>query len=313
MIISGNHVYVTNTNNTVSVIDMTTKQVTATIPVSGYPTRVAATADGHFAYVGHYDTVSVIDTTTNQVTATIQIPAFDAEYFASSGGLTDVAVSPDGSLVYAARTYYTDTYPFSAVSVIDTATNTVGFTKTTAILNDMEVTPGGTRIYGAEGDYRSIPVFDAVSMTPAGGVEVRAPGGWPYVSKLAISPDGKRGYAVVAPDAIAGGDAVTVVALDTDPTSATYNQQIATITIPGGAQDVAVSPDGRAYVTNLDGKTVTVIDTATNTVIGSFITDQGSNGGTRDIAVGPDGTIYITDASDGMLYVVTVANLAQQA
>jgi YVTN family beta-propeller protein len=139
---------------------------------------------------------------------------------------------------------------------------------------------------------------------------VTAPGsGSPYVLSVAISPDGKRTYAVVNPDLFNfNSQAVSVSVLDTDPASATYNTQIATITVPAGAQDIAVSPDGtRAYVTESDGKTVTVIDTATNTVLGSFTTDQTGGGYTvRSIAVGPDGTVYVTDSADGKIYASTL-------
>ena len=73
-----------------------------------------------------------------------------------------------------------------------------------------------------------------------------------------------------------------VSVINTDPASGTYNTTIATITLPDGAQDVAVSADGsRAYVTHSDGKTVTVIDTATNQVIGTFTTDQNSPAGSN--------------------------------
>ena len=93
--------------------------------------------------------------------------------------------------------------------------------------------------------------------------------------------------------------------LDTDPTSATYNTEIATINLPtdtsgwfssdyGGMFDVAFSPDGkRAYVTSFDGKTTTVIDTVSNTVIGSFTIDEGSADSNlhRSLAVAADGTL----------------------
>jgi YVTN family beta-propeller protein len=100
-----------------------------------------------------------------------------------------------------------------------------------------------------------------------------------------------------------------VSVIDTDPASGTYNETIATITVPDGAQVVAVSTDGsRAYVTHSDGKTITVIDTATNQVIGTFITDQNSTAGWQYITVGPDGRLYITDQADGTTYAVTIGD-----
>ena len=75
--------------------------------------------------------------------------------------------------------------------------------------------------------------------------------------------------------------------IDSDPTSSTYNTQIATIALPG-ATDVAFSPDSRrAYILMNDGKTVRVVDTATSAVVGYF-TVPGAN----SIAVAPNGTVY---------------------
>ena len=74
-------------------------------------------------------------------------------------------------------------------------------------------------------------------------------------------------------------------------------------------RDTALSPDGsRRYVAQPDGRTVVVFDTATNTAIGSFTTDQNSGASFRSIAVAPNGTLYITDAGDNKVYAVTVGN-----
>jgi YVTN family beta-propeller protein len=71
----GSRVYVTNLNNTVSVIATATNSVVATISVGNGPLGVAFTPDGSKAYVANqFDhTVSVIDTATNAVTATVAV------------------------------------------------------------------------------------------------------------------------------------------------------------------------------------------------------------------------------------------------
>jgi YVTN family beta-propeller protein len=76
---AGSRAYVTNNvDNTVSVIDMATNTVTATIAVGSNPGEVAVSADGSHAYVTNYGggTVSVIDTSTNTVTATITVGSY---------------------------------------------------------------------------------------------------------------------------------------------------------------------------------------------------------------------------------------------
>ena len=49
-----------------------------------------------------------------------------------------------------------------------------------------------------------------------------------------------------------------------------------------------------------------MIDTASNSVIGTFTTDLTSVSTTRSIAVAPDGTLYISDSADNKVYAVTV-------
>jgi YVTN family beta-propeller protein len=131
--------YVTNNgSNSVSVIDIVTNTVIATIPVGVNPAGVAISPDGTRAYVANssflHNTVSVIDIVTNTVIATIpvgQVPA-------------GIAVAPDGG-----RTYVTNVYP-NTVSIIDTATNTLVSTIPVGINPiGVAVTSDGTRAYVA--------------------------------------------------------------------------------------------------------------------------------------------------------------------
>ena len=69
-----------------------------------------------------------------------------------------------------------------------------------------------------------------------------------------------------------------IAVIDTDPTSANFNKEIARIIVPLGVQDVAVSGSS-LYVTSGDGRTVTVINTAAKALTGIFTTDQTSSGG----------------------------------
>jgi YVTN family beta-propeller protein len=63
-----------NSNN-VSVIDISTNTVVATVPVGNTPERVAITPNGERVYVTNvvFNDVSVIDTTTNTVVATVPV------------------------------------------------------------------------------------------------------------------------------------------------------------------------------------------------------------------------------------------------
>ncbi len=107
--------YITNNaDNTVSVINVATNTVTATIPVGHAPWGVSVSPDGNKVYItdANADTVSIINTATNTVSATI--PVGHAPW--------GVSVSPDGNKVY-----ITDANA-DTVSIINTATNTVSAT-----------------------------------------------------------------------------------------------------------------------------------------------------------------------------------------
>jgi serine/threonine-protein kinase len=75
-------------------------------------------------------------------------------------------------------------------------------------------------------------------------------------------------------------------------------QLAAAVPVGSGPQRVTVSPDGsRAYVANLSGATVTVVDTATNTVAATI--DTGESTTPSEVAVTPDGAYaYVTTARD---------------
>ncbi len=177
VVISNGRAYVYNSSNrTVMVIDPATNQVTSTIPVPSANDFVVRN-DGR-VYVMGYDTVSVVNSDGTQAVPSIRIPDLcETEgCWGSSGGLTDIAINPTGTSVYVVRQYYIDIFTFSAVSMIDTSSNTVVNTVSTYPFSDIEVTPDGTRLYAAESDYRVVPVLSAINLGSAGGVAVSAPG-----------------------------------------------------------------------------------------------------------------------------------------
>ena len=279
-----------------SVINTATKQVTGTTVLYSEPSAISP--DGTRRYVVNGRSVSVVNTATNAVIANIDIPVCNDCYY-YPGGLYGVVVNPNGTRVYVQENYFTETGGTTVVSVIDATNNTLVGAGYPTLLNDLDATPDG-RLYAADMTYPAVYVYDA-NMNGIGGVYVAPPGtSYAFVDTLAISTDGKRTYAVVSSWDV-GFYHVSVI--DSDPASATYNRELAKIR----TQDTAVSPDGsRTYVMAPDGKTITVIDTASNSVIGTFTTDLTSVSTTRSIAVAPDGTLYISDSADNKVYAVTV-------
>jgi DNA-binding beta-propeller fold protein YncE len=299
--ISGNNAYVYG-GDVITVINTTTKTVTDSVALYNEPPAVSP--DGTRRYVAGYMTVSVLNNQTGAVVDTIDIPNCDSCGYGYSSGLQELAISPDGTRVYARHAYAlgidTGAIP-SAVTVINAANEVVGTAENLYLL-DLEVAADG-RVYAADQDYyyADVNVYDK-DMRYLTSIRLSSLTGssysWP--TTFAMSTDGKRAFAHVY-DGNSGG--MTVSVIDTDSQSLTYNTEIAMVT----ERYSAVSPDGsRSYVVEPDGKTITVYDTATNAEIGSFVTDNEANTTLRGIAVAPNGTLYIADPGDNKLYAVTM-------
>jgi YVTN family beta-propeller protein len=258
---AGPFLYVPNEyDNTVSVIDISTNSIVATIPVAGnFADTAAIRPDGAFVYVASESgVVSVIDTASNTMVGTIAVGS--QPYV--------VAFSPDGTLAYVTN------HSSANISVIDTATHSV--VATIAVGSGpygVAFSPDGSRAYVSNQNSGTVSVIDAASNSVTATINV---GNWPVM--LAVSPDGTHVY---VNNWINGTTSVI------DPAT---NSVVTTITVGSGPYGIVFSPDGsHAYVAN-DGGTVSVIQTATNSVIASI--DVGPAVG---IVISPDGAhLYVT-------------------
>jgi outer membrane autotransporter protein len=272
-------IYVSNQNgNTISVISTLTNAVVATIPVA-QPYGIGLNPAGTRLYVPSFGgtTVSVVDTTSNTVVGIIPV----------GNSPTTAAVTPDGSRVYVTNS------SSNTVSVIDAATNTV--VGSIAVGNapvGAAVTPDGTRVYVSNHGSSDVYVISTstnavVAVIPLAGDDT-----------LAISPDGKRVYAVA-------GNGFNVIDVAT-------NAVIASVPVAGSNNvvGIAVSPDGsRLYLANASGTDVSVVDTATYALIGTvplggspFLLGVCSNGNAllgagATFAAGTGGALACTQAS----------------
>ena len=311
------------------------------------------------------NTVSVIDPTTNTVIGTIPIAVMPGTYYNPevsydpieySNRVTEVAAS--GNRLYVNATD-------GRITVIDTSNDVNRVIRTDALgtFQDLKVSPDGTRLYGTSGG--GLTVINTATMTataipigPTWNSQLLRNEYVNSVGNVAVRPDGKRAYvtfgATIAERGVGGqsngsffsdaqgvswmvtGGYSGVSVIDTDPTSSNFNKEIARIIVPLGVHDVAASGNS-LYVTSGDGKTVTVINTVTNTLAGMFTTDQTASGGraieimvypygyeypeyaipvvgitafTRYVTVGPNGMVYVTDYTDGKVYAVTVGTTA---
>ncbi|MFO1414222.1 MAG: YncE family protein [Burkholderiales bacterium] len=262
--------YVPVANGSVSVVDVASETVVATIPVPmGAHNGVAVNAAGTRAYVTNVESgnpsgsVSVIDTATNTVVATIAV------------GLTPygVAVSPTGASVVVTNHFG------SSVSIIDAAAN--------AVVAEVPVdgqpwgvaaAPAGTGAYIANSLSSAVSLLDLGSHAIAASVPLGT-----TTRDVAVHPTLPRAYVTAFSNGIRVVDTTT---------------NLETTAIPG-TQDVvavAVNRSGtRLYaVRNTDG-TLLVIDTQSNAVVAA-------------VPVGSVPTSVAVDPSETKVLVVNSAN-----
>ena len=281
---SGPYAYVSNfDDDTVSVIDTANKDIIQTIAVGNGPKGVAVSPDGTRVYVANSlgDSVSVISTTVTPQSVTTTISVGD--------GPAGVAVHPDGSKVYVANS------SGDTVSVIDTTTDGVVDTilfPATVGPHGVAVLPDGSKVYVSQAFNNAVSAIDTSDTSVSSTVPV---GDNPF--GLAVHPDGTRVYvANFFPGGASTGNNVKIINTATEQVDKT----LAVGVHPFG---VAVTPDGsKVYVANQFDGTVSVIDTTTDTVVGSPITVGGDPTG---LSVTQDGRIlYVADKLDGTVSVI---------
>ena len=268
----GGAAYVTNaSSDDVSVIDIATNTVEATIAVGSEPLGVAITPDGAFAYVANISSsnVSVINTATNVVDTTVPV----------DNGPFGVAITPDGAFAYVAGP--------GGVSVINTATNVVDATVAVSGAG-IAITPDGSFAYVAGA---GVSVIDTATNVVVATVPV---GAGPL--EVAITPDGAWAYVT------------NNASNDVSVINTTTNMVVATVAVGGDATDIAITPDGAfAYVTLPFSDEIAVIDTGTNVVDATFAVA----GQPRSVAFTPDGSFaYVTNALSGEVSVLNTATNA---
>ncbi|WP_156688280.1 YncE family protein [Mycobacterium sp. Marseille-P9652] len=257
----GGRLFVTNyADDSVSVIDTATWQVTDTVPGLTEPYAIATGRRGDArAYVSTvspgYDAVTVIDGRSGDVIAT----------HALAFSVSDIAVSPDGARVYVGR----NGADGCDVAVLDPDSGLIESVKLPGgphtTLECVSLSADGTRLYAATNG-------------PSGGrvVVVRTPGtrrvvdtveiGLP-VRDVALSPDGATVHvASCAPELGAVVDTV-----DTRTHKITGTHKLGDLGIVTG---LTLSGDGeRAYLVSDTG--ITVLCALTHDILGTVATGEG--------------------------------------
>lgn len=174
--------YVTNfDSDDVSVIDLATRAVVATIPVQPGPIGVAVSRDGARAFVASFQsgTLSIIDTASLRVHDTVPI----------GDSANGVVLTPDDATVFVS-----DTAGDAVVAVDATTGATLARIPTGAQPSGMALTPDGRRVFVAEFGTNTMAVIDTeLKLTRA-----RFSLGEANAGPIAIALDARHGIGYVA-------------------------------------------------------------------------------------------------------------------
>jgi YVTN family beta-propeller protein len=244
-----------------------------------------------FAYIAHQGDhgVTVIDNATHFVSGVVSLG--DADH--SGGG----AVSPDG------RRFYTGSQKEGEesgyVSVIDTATHSI--TDVVAVgrrPTGVAVSPDGRVVYVTNLESHDVSVIETATNTVTATIPV---GRFPWGAEA--TPDGQHVYVTN----LGCPDDVSVIETATNTGTVTIPVGDCGIGTSGTLYGIAATPDSRyVYIVRWAKNRVSVIDTTTNTIVGSISVGDDPIG----IAISPNGRrAYVTNiGSDDVSVVNTRTN-----
>lgn len=282
--------YVTNFDSgTVSVIDINTLAVVATVAVGGSPRRIIADAATHRVYLVNSTTpgtVTVLDGTTNAVVTTIPVGNnpraigsnfFIGEVYVSNNGSNTlsviktatnsvVATIPVGTQPLTAssndllKKLYITSFVDNAVSVVDEQTHTL--IKTVAVGHG-PITPSidaqHAKVYVNNATDKTVSVIDSATDTVTATIPSGAGGTGTNANFVVINAVYHRAYLPNAVD-----NTLTIINTDTD----TVTNTVAVGTNP---QDAFVDANGgNIYVVNQGSNNVSILSAATEAVIDSL-------------------------------------------
>lgn len=172
------------------------------------------------------------------------------------------------------------------VDVIDPGTNkVVGVIDGIEVNHGVTAAPDGSRLFISDEAQSTLDVVDGKTLKVTKHIALSG-----HPNNVAITPDGRRVYVAIR-DMNGGLDVIDTAKLE----------RIATVHIKGGIHNPYVTPDGKfAVAGSIAGKTVNVVDTATNELAWSV--DMGT--GVRPMAIShnPDGStkwifVQLTDVN----------------
>jgi YVTN family beta-propeller protein len=248
--------YVANEfDRSVSVIDLASNTVVATLTIGAGPTSIVAHPTGSRIYVLTLGgSVSEVDTTTHAILNTT--PLAEPQAYG-------MAITPDGAYLYVST--------FGAGSVKVIATSTMSVTATifsVGLVNQgVDISPDGARAYVAGSWSDTVSVIDIPSKVVVANIPVQS-----EPLSVRVTPDGLVYVANLSSGTVSIINTQTLSVIDT-------------VAVGPNPRTLDFTPDGtRAYVaTSENGQ---VIDTATATVTGTIPFTLATHGYPATIVVG---------------------------
>ena len=259
----------------VSVIELPSGREVRRLPVAAGPAGVAVDARHGQVYITSPDgrALTAFDTRTLQRRGEVQL----------GGGPVAIAVDREGEHIYISDWYQNQVLMIRAGTLEVERRINVG-----RVPAGLAVAPDGRRVYVAERDENRIAVIDTQSGTVIAHVAV---GEHPF--GLALDESGQRLFAV---NVLSNN----VTRIETDSLTAS-----ATIAVGNSPYCAVVAPDGRVFVSNQHGDSVSVIDGATARLLQTLAVGAYPEG----IAV-DDHALYVVSWMDEELEVFDLHSLS---
>lgn len=260
-----------NGANTMAILDLTTRQITAEIPVGTFPIALDLSPDGRRAYVANFGSgdVYVVDIPTRRTIDVVKV----------GNQPTALTLDPNANMLY------TSNFQDGTVTAVKVLGDTHQVVATIRGFRQpiwLTLSPNGRRGYvSSQRSGEGVTVFDTATMSitarvPMPGMELR---------HLAVSSDDKKLYAVVRTDASGTGQ---IVVIETE--SLKIVQQIPVKEFPLG---LTVSPSGRCLiVTHAIPNLVSFVDLPSGQVLGVF--EDAAAQEPQEAAI-VEGLVYVTN------------------
>ena len=299
-------------DNTVTLIDVASRRVVATLPTGNGAHEVAVSHDGRYAVVSNYgvrgapgSSLTVIDVPSAKVVRTIELGDFRRPHgsaFLPGDSLLAITSEMNRAVVLVdfrqgtvagsiptnhpashmlamtadARRIFTANVADGTVSELDVAARTFLRDMTVApAVEGIVVTPGGEQVWVGSNQQKTVTVLDAKT-----GKVVGTLGGFGMPYRLAITPNARTVVITDPPNAV-----VRIVDAPTRRDVATVRIDSAGVTaaaeFPGSPspEGVVISRDGRmAYVALQGSSRLAMIDISSATVVAYVPTGAGPDG-----------------------------------